>query len=195
MKQATCRVYVHNRFAGTGCLIRDNLVLTAAHLFEGKEFPLATPPRGYPPAIQVLFVEPSTPTQQPSKIAAPLVLLNQEMDLAVLSIPQTGRTPVRLANHCAVDEKIMAPSFKHAQPLILPLGKIVEMRDEGIVYDASAGRGSSGGPIVNLNGELIGICAGPVERFKLMKAHYQTIRKWFAEMEKALGSIIGRNGG
>lgn len=160
MKQATCRVYVSGRFAGTGSLIRDDLVITAAHLFEGRPI-IDNPvtPTIYT-SIAVLFMPlpdgPGSAKPFPdvfmgiSRTPASLILLNEEMDLAILSITSTGRKPIRLARDCSVGQKVMAPSYKHGKELIFPVGDVVNITGDGIIYNASAGSGSSGGPIVNL---------------------------------------------
>ncbi|MBI4712623.1 MAG: trypsin-like peptidase domain-containing protein [Planctomycetes bacterium] len=240
MKQATCRVYSNNRFAGTGSLIlgllerselqpsiggsnftpcrydvalcsncqpiRDDIVITAAHLFEGRPISGVVSPTpqsgvhsGSP--IEVLFMpsegHPNADKPFPdifkgiSRTPAALILLNEEIDLAILSISPTGRTALRLANSCAVGQKIMAPSYKHGKELIFPLAEIVNITGEGIIYNASAGGGSSGGPIVNLQGELVGICKGPIEGgLKIMLANYKTIREWLIKLDKDIREII-----
>jgi hypothetical protein len=216
------------------------MVITAAHLFEGRQvsglvspilrqleqsdllpsiggsnsLPLKLPPTNLPTAttvsgqagsapIEVLFMPPddSPNASKPfpdifkgiSRTPAALILLNEAIDLAILQITPTGRTPVKLANQCAVGQKIMAPSYKHGKELIFPLADVVNITDDGIIYNASAGSGSSGGPIVNLNGELVGICKGSVEGgLKIMVANHKTIRAWFTDVEEALKGITGR---
>ena len=196
MTQAICRVYVNNRFSGTGSLIREDLVITAAHLFTGKRIP--TPPGTTKNAmpVEVLFVAHPIGVRMPpkvsdNKIPAVLIMLNQKLDLAILSIPKTVRTPIkRLAKKCMVGEKIFAPSFKHGKNLILPFGTIVKINDTGVIYNASAGGGSSGAPIVNMKGELVGLCKGPVKTYKIMLSNYKTLKDWFGKIDKNLRKIM-----
>ncbi|MBI5778310.1 MAG: trypsin-like peptidase domain-containing protein [Planctomycetes bacterium] len=201
MKQATCRVYVSGRFAGTGSLIRDDLVITAAHLFEGRpiiDHPVT--PTSYTP-IAVLFMPlpDDRASAKPfpdvfmgiSRTTASLILLNQEIDLAILAITPTGRQPLGLAQDCSIGQKVMAPSYKHGKELIFPLGDVIDITADGIIYNASAGSGSSGGPIVNLQGQLVGLCKGAVEGgLKIMPANYRTIRDWLGKINKVTAETI-----
>lgn len=196
MKQATCRIYVNHKFAGTGCLIRPNMVITAAHLFGGSTFPKDFGQANGERITEVLFHASDKSFDdkkkyEAKKIPATPVIINQDIDLAIFSIPATDRTPIKLAKTARKGEKIMAPSFKHGKDIIFPLAEIVDDKDNVLIYNASAGGGSSGAPVINLQGEIVGLCKGAGDGgLKLMVANYKTIAAWLGEMEKRAKEIL-----
>lgn len=97
---------------------------------------------------------------------AQIVARDREADLAVLRISESacvGCARLALANGDAslaatlIGERVLALGYPLSQPLTLTSGIVSSIRDRAISSDINANPGNSGGPMMNLAGEVIGV--------------------------------------
>lgn len=109
--------------------------------------------------------------------AARVTSSSRANDLAVLQLDATGLQPVRLGDSGAlrVGQEILAFGFPYADEIgsaqvsvtrgiVSRLGVTVYEVPDGIQIDAALNPGSSGGPVVNLAGEVIGVSVAKLTR-------------------------------
>jgi len=142
---------------GTGIIVRsDGYILTNNHVVEGAS------------KVKVIF---GANEDDPQEYLGKVVGTDSESDLAVIKIDRDNLPVVTFADSDAVKVgsfaiAIGAP-FRFYQSVSLGIvsakGRHLEMPDQYrsfqdyIQTDASINKGNSGGPLVNLNGDVIGI--------------------------------------
>ena len=131
--------------SGTGCIIRsDGYILTSSHVVKNAK------------NIEVTM---NTGKVYPAKI---LKISNKNKDLAILKIePKTELKAVTLGNSedIKVGQRVLAIGNPFGFNGTLTTGIIsrIDYTNNRIQTDAAINPGSSGGPIVNINAEVIGI--------------------------------------
>lgn len=146
------------RSVGSGVVIVDHgIILTNLHVVEGAR------------RVQVIFAEGLTS-------AAEVVGVRPDQDLAILRAEQIPddlvAATLRSTADLAVGEQVVAVGFPFdvgptaTAGVISGLGREFVSPDGGqtltnlIQFDAAANPGSSGGPLVTLDGEVVGIVTG-----------------------------------
>jgi serine protease Do len=152
-RQDTDLVIGRQRTLGSGAIISaDGDIVTNAHVVRGAR------------RVQVVLQDTDGRSRT---VDARIVGLTQELDLALLKINATGLVPLALADYKRVQQGQLVFAFGSPQGLrgTMTMG-IVSARerqpdpDNPIAYiqtDAPIARGNSGGPLVNADGELVGI--------------------------------------
>lgn len=131
--------------SGTGCIIKPNgLILTSSHVIEGAKSIEITTAKGE--------VYKGTLTS----------ILGQNNDLALLKIEAKSTLPtIKLGDSSSikVGQKVLAIGnpFGFNGTLTTGIVSRIDYARNKIQTDAAINPGSSGGPIVNVNGEVIGI--------------------------------------
>lgn len=131
--------------SGTGCIIKPNgLILTSSHVIEGAKSIEITTAKGE--------VYKGTLTS----------ILGQNNDLALLKIEAKSTLPtIKLgdSSNIKVGQKVLAIGnpFGFNGTLTTGIVSRIDYARNKIQTDAAINPGSSGGPIVNVNGEVIGI--------------------------------------
>lgn len=159
--QTAAVVRVYNSFptrqglasdVGTGTLVSDRVVLTCGHLV-----------RDGIGQISVRFSDGRTVTGQ-------LIKADQKWDLAAISIPRTGVTPVRIANRPPKPGDSVESSGYGSGSYRTNRGRVLEYVNrlgvqtrESLKMTGHAPGGDSGGPIVNRFGELVAVIWGSVD--------------------------------
>lgn len=143
--------------AGSGFIVDpEGYILTNYHVIEGAEtITVYMDGRAYQPTV---------------------VATAEASDLALLKIPASGLTPVVLGNSLLVQllDPVVAMGYplpQYGRDLSVSEGKITAIRTnvegrEGrdtLQHDAVITHGSSGGPLFNMKGEVIGVNFGGVE--------------------------------
>lgn len=131
--------------SGTGCIIRSNgLILTSSHVIEGAK------------SIEV--------TTSKGEVYKAIVtsILGKNNDLALLKIQTKSNLPtIKLGDSSTlkVGQKVLAIGnpFGFNGTLTTGIVSRIDYARNKIQTDAAINPGSSGGPIVNANGEVIGI--------------------------------------
>ncbi len=143
--------------AGSGFIVDpEGYILTNYHVIEGAE---------------TITVYVDGQAYQPTVVA-----IAEASDLALLKIPASGLTPVALGNSLLVQllDPVVAMGYplpQYGRDLSVSEGKITAIRTnvegrEGrdtLQHDAVITHGSSGGPLFNMKGEVIGVNFGGVE--------------------------------
>lgn len=131
--------------SGTGCVINSSgLILTSSHVIEGASSIEITTSKG-----EVYKASVSS-------------ILGKNNDLALLQItPKSALRPIMLgdSSRVKVGQKVLAIGNPFGFNGTLTTGIIsrIDYERNKIQTDAAINPGSSGGPIVNVNGEVIGI--------------------------------------
>jgi serine protease Do len=143
--------------AGSGVVVQEQgFVITNYHVVKGAQ------------QVTVSFSEEFDDTQYPAQV----VSFVEEEDLALLKI-KAERTlptiPLGTSADLMLGEVAIAigcpggRAYSVSQGIISGLHRDVSIQDEGLHFDdliqtdAAINRGNSGGPLLNINGELIGI--------------------------------------
>jgi len=152
-RQETDLVIGRQRTLGSGAIISaDGDIVTNAHVVRGAR------------RVQVVL---QGADGRSRTVDARIAGLTQELDLALLKINETGLVPLPLADYKKVHQGQLVFAFGSPQGLrgTMTMG-VVSARerqpdpDHPIAYiqtDAPIARGNSGGPLVNADGELVGI--------------------------------------
>lgn len=130
--------------------VGSDVDLATAYLKEGELDPLPIAPadRDVHSGIGVLMLG------YPTALDAALARAPDEDRRALL--PLLGKDPGALA------DSLLARNL--VQPL-LTYGRVSEVRSRQITFDAATAQGSSGGPLFNLRGEVIGVSSAILPRF------------------------------
>lgn len=146
---------------GSGFIIsKEGLLVTNAHVVtEGShiEDPLAT---NYTPFVKIRF---ANGREVPGKVVG----FNAAKDLALVQLPPNpfGWPTVTLGDSKALAEgqEIVAMGYPRALPFTVTRGIVsgTQFRSNGYVnylqHDASVNPGNSGGPLFNMQGEVVGV--------------------------------------
>jgi serine protease Do len=153
------------RATGSGVVVSaDGFIVTNAHVVRGGQ------------RVQVVLSEPSARDDSPMRsvgralgrvVEAKVVGTAAEVDLAVLKVDVDRLTPLPLADYRAVRQGQLVFAFGSPEGLrnTVTMGVVSAVArqpdpDHPMVYiqtDAPVNPGNSGGPLVNANGELVGI--------------------------------------
>lgn len=131
--------------SGTGCIIRSNgLILTSSHVIEGAKSIEVTTSKG-----EVYKATLSS-------------IIGQNNDLALLKIDAKASLPIiKLGDSSTlkVGQKVLAIGnpFGFNGTLTTGIVSRIDYARNKIQTDAAINPGSSGGPIVNIDGEVVGI--------------------------------------
>jgi S1-C subfamily serine protease len=152
------------RGVGTGFVVRsDGLILTNDHVVDGAGDPTVTFPDGRSVDAEVLATDP-------------------EHDLAVLRVDATNLATAKLgdSSEVAVGERVVAIGYALSltggptvtSGIISSLERTIQVQDPGedfgssvrtyedvLQTDAALNAGNSGGPLVTLDGEVVGVNA------------------------------------
>ena len=133
--------------SGTGCVVNSNgLILTSKHVVEGfKDIKITLPDgKSYPGKIVTDNMD------------------DEDSDFVLIKInPDRSLTPIKLGDSSSVKvgQKVLAIGnpFGFNQTLTTGIVSRVDKKRNKIQTDAAINPGSSGGPLLNINGEVIGI--------------------------------------
>jgi S1-C subfamily serine protease len=98
-----------------------------------------------------------------TKVEAQIVYRDDERDVAVLRVAPAvvrGRTPLPLSVGSPIaeqGERVLAIGYPLHQEQTLTSGIVSGIRESAIISDVNINHGNSGGPLMNLAGEVIGI--------------------------------------
>jgi serine protease Do len=149
----TGNVLIRQRSSGSGVIVStDGMILTNAHVVDGARH---------------ITVQLNNGSQRTTSLDARLIGLDRSLDLALLSIPTEGLTPLEFTNSDAIHQGQLVLAF--GSPLGLDnsmsMGVISSVArqissDDPRIYvqtDAPINPGNSGGPLVDVNGRLVGL--------------------------------------
>src|SRR6266576_310271 len=136
-------------FSGTGFIIDSlgGLVITNEHVIDGQE------------DISVL-------TDSVTRVAAQVVVADRDRDLAILrfdlrACPACGRLSIARPDSGGAlvfpGERIIAIGFPLHQQSIVTSGMVSGVRDRAIISDVNINHGNSGGPLLNMSGEVVAV--------------------------------------
>ncbi|MFA6988680.1 MAG: trypsin-like peptidase domain-containing protein [Candidatus Gastranaerophilaceae bacterium] len=131
--------------SGTGCIIDNKgIILTSSHVIEGSDNILVTLPDGVEKKAKILDI------------------IGENNDLALLKIDNNKLLkPIKLGDSTKikVGQKVLALGNPFGFNGTLTTGIIsrIDYKRNKIQTDAAINPGSSGGPLVNISGEVIGI--------------------------------------
>src|SRR5437016_4683496 len=160
---------------GSGFLVDPaGLVLTNNHITESS---------GY---LAVQF-------DQKRKVHAQLLAANAEKDVAVLRVnlsvyPEAVTAPLSStgASSISVGEQVFTIGNPLGQEKVLTTGVISKIGSESITSDININHGNSGGPLLTLKGEVIGITTGGLEQLARI-VPVEGARPLMEEARKKLG--------
>ena len=141
---------------GTGIVVSsDGYVVTNYHVVRGAD------------VVRVLF---NADTENPDRPLAKVVGYDEESDLAVIKVPRTNLTPATFgdSDKVAIGDWAIAIGAPFDQPETVTVGVIsaksrhLDRKGQAglqdyLQTDASINPGNSGGPLINCNGEVVGI--------------------------------------
>ena len=133
--------------SGSGLVVHpDGFILTAFHIFE----------RGGSPGV--IFPGATEP------VSALLVASDSDLDVAILKVNRTSLPTLPLGDSSAVrqGEQIVVMGYPRADVLgasdiTVTQGIVSAQRGFGLQIDAALNPGNSGGPVLNLRGEVVGV--------------------------------------
>lgn len=137
---------------GSGfCAFEPGLLVTAAHVITNMEYAVATCDNGEKFQVDLAIVA------------------DEDGDVAICAIPEDVKlTPLETAENPMRGEKVAAIGSQFGIVNLITLGNVCgsfEMTDATwILFTAPVSSGNSGGPVLNDEGEVIGITAGAYEK-------------------------------
>ncbi len=131
---------------GSGFVIDPNgLVVTAQHIFQA----------GGTPGIVI----PGSP-----QLPAAIVAADRNADIVILRVNRTGLPTIPLGDSATLrqGDEVLAIGYPRAEALgindsVVTRGIVSSLRPDLIQIDAALNPGNSGGPILNLRGDVVGI--------------------------------------
>jgi len=135
---------------GSGFFIGNNLVATNYHVIDGASS-----------AIIIL-----NSTSQTYKVEG-YVAKDETNDLVILKVSYLKGMPLKFATkNVKQGDDILAIGSPKGIPATISKGIVSNLNSEIklIQIDASISHGSSGGPVLNMNGEVIGVAVGTIEK-------------------------------
>ena len=128
---------------GTGTIINDgSYVLTCSHCINAQ-------------FSNGIFIKPNT------FISGTIAYNNPDIDIAILQFPHSlGKgLPIVSSDKMEVGNEIFTVGFPYSFPSekTLTAGNIAAFEDGLIKIDTSVNNGNSGGPLLNVDGELVGV--------------------------------------
>jgi len=125
---------------GAAFLVDDQLGLTAAHVLGDSEF------------VRVL-----NPREDGALLVARVVAREESDDLAVLYFQRApDASPLPLADNVEIGQSVVAVGAPGGE-LTSTRGAVTDISDDFIRADALVAQGNSGGPLVNSEGEVVGL--------------------------------------
>jgi len=125
---------------GAAFLVDEQVGLTAAHVLGDAEF------------VRVL-----NPREDDELLIARVVARNESDDLAVIYFQRPpGAEPLQLTEDATIGQEVVAVGAPGGV-LTSTAGEIVEVNDEYLRADARVTKGNSGGPLINSDGEVVGL--------------------------------------
>jgi S1-C subfamily serine protease len=152
---------------GSAVIISDGYAITNRHIVEGSQRLVG---------IMAGWV----------KFPINDIILSQKFDLALLKIPTGIGSPITIGKKIKIGERIFSAGTTYSSTILdgiardtdfmihhtdinflKPFGRDQEGRPitRGLIYEGEFQRGFSGGPIVNVRGELVGINQGYIVEF------------------------------
>lgn len=104
---------------------------------------------------------------------ADVVFAQIETDLALLKTDCAGK-PLKLADTVKAGQSILTMGNPLGQEFYVSKGIVGLVRERDILTDAISERGMSGGPVVNLSGELIGVIQASAKELPKMSIAINT---------------------
>jgi serine protease Do len=152
--------------SGSGAIIdADGYIVTNAHVVAGAEQVRVVLPSATGGAAPLQSLASASGTMVPARIVG----VAQDIDLALLKVDVANLRPLRFANYDEVRQGELVFAFGSPEGLrnSVTMGVVSSVArqidpDSPSVYvqtDATIGPGSSGGPLVNVKGEIVGLNA------------------------------------
>jgi serine protease Do len=113
---------------------------------------------------------------------ADVIKTDEKKDLALLESYCDGM-PLKLTDNVKVGQSVLVMGNPLIVSFFLSKGIVSSLREDGyILTDAFVDHGNSGSPLVNLNGEVIGVVKGGLEDTKIGAAiNVQTLKQFIKE--------------
>lgn len=122
---------------GTGFYIAENRVITNFHVIKGH--------------TKIPFT-----TFTGKECTGYLLYAKERKDIAVLKTDCKGE-PLPITDHHYIGQPVIVIGHPGEYDYSVSFGYINAVRDYGIQHDATISQGSSGGPVLNIHGEVIGM--------------------------------------
>lgn len=133
---------------GTAFFISENELITNEHVVTDKK---------------VVFIEKSDGTP----CLADVVKTDKKKDLALLKAYCDG-IPLKITDSVKVGQSVLVMGNPLIVEFYLSKGIVSSLREDGFVLvDMLLDHGNSGSPLVNMNGEVIGVIKGKLESTKI----------------------------
>ena len=196
------------RGGGSGVIVdSDGFIVTNAHVVSAST------------RIQVLIPDKDARTKSESivkpagkTVEATLVGLDRETDLAVLKVPATGLPALKLGDSATLQqgELVLAAGSPYGLQNSVTMGVVSSVArqirpDDPMIYiqtDASINPGNSGGPLLNADGDVVGINTfilsgsggnegvGFAAPSTIVRAVYEQIRKYGRVRRGQVGLLV-----